>query len=221
MRYKIHKKTNDNKMKGAYLMDLKNDVKYVKGVGPNRVVLLNKLGIYTLEDLKNKGFSPLDYKMFTFTSHYRNKLNFTWDSLESAKIALSRLKEGYNRHLEGKEDVSDSVIADYENKFHEAINDDLNMPVAMSVVWEVIKNQKKSKKLADLILDFDRVLGFDLDHYKPEEVIIPEEIKMLVNERNEARANKNWTESDRLRDELISKGYSVKDSKEGTVVEKI
>ena len=109
----------------------------------------------------------------------------------------------------------------YKKRFIEAVNDDLNMPVAMSVVWEVIKNQKKSKKLADLILDFDRVLGFDLDHYKPEEVIIPEEIKMLVNERNEARANKNWAESDRLRDELISKGYSVKDSKEGTVVEKI
>ena len=60
MRYKIHKKTNDNKMKGAYLMDLKNDVKYVKGVGPNRVVLLNKLGIYTLEDLIS--YYPREYE---------------------------------------------------------------------------------------------------------------------------------------------------------------
>ena len=119
--------------------------------------------IYTLEDLKNKGFSPLDYKMFTFTSHYRNKLNFTWESLESAKTALFRLKDGYQKHAEGSEDVDDSVINEYETKFHEAINDDLNMPQAMSVVWDVIKNPIKSKKFAELLRKFDQVLGVKID----------------------------------------------------------
>lgn len=172
--------------------------------------------IYTLEDLKNKGFSPLDYKMFTFTSHYRNKLNFTWDSLESAKIALSRLKEGYNRHAEGIEDVVDSVIADYENKFHEAINDDLNMPLAMSVVWEVVKNPIKSNKFAKLLDKFDEVLGLNLSH--KEELELPEEIKDILEERKNARENKDWAKSDELRDKLLDLGYAVKDTKNGVEV---
>lgn len=172
--------------------------------------------IYTLEDLKNKGFSPLDYKMFTFTSHYRNKLNFTWDSLESAKIALSRLKEGYNRHAEGIEDVVDSVIADYENKFHEAINDDLNMPLAMSIVWEVVKNPIKSNKFAKLLDKFDEVLGLNLSH--KEELELPEEIKDILEERKNARENKDWAKSDELRDKLLDLGYVVKDTKNGVEV---
>lgn len=172
--------------------------------------------IYTLEDLKNKGFSPLDYKMFTFTSHYRNKLNFTWDSLESAKVALSRLKEGYNRHAEGTEDVADSVIADYENKFHEAINDDLNMPLAMSVVWEVVKNPIKSNKFAKLLDKFDEVLGLNLSH--KEELELPEEIKDILEERKNARENKDWAKSDELRDKLLDLGYVVKDTKNGVEV---
>lgn len=172
--------------------------------------------IYTLEDLKNKGFSPLDYKMFTFTSHYRNKLNFTWDSLESAKIALSRLKEGYNRHLEGKEDASEEVIADYENKFHEAINDDLNMPLAMSVVWDVVKNPIKSNKFAKLLDKFDEVLGLNLSH--KEELELPEEIKDILEERKIARENKDWAKSDELRDKLFDLGYAVKDTKNGMEV---
>ena len=172
--------------------------------------------IYTLEDLKNKGFSPLDYKMFTFTSHYRNKLNFTWDSLESAKIALSRLKEGYNRHAEGIEDVVDSVIADYENKFHVAINDDLNMPLAMSVVWEVVKNPIKSNKFAKLLDKFDEVLGLNLSH--KEELELPEEIKDILEERKNARENKDWAKSDELRDKLLDLGYVVKDTKNGVEV---
>jgi len=94
------------------------------------------------------------------------------------------------------------------------------MPVAMSVVWDVVKNSKKSKDLQNLLLKFDEVLGLDLKNYKKQENVLPEEIENLVQERNEARKNKNWAESDRIRDILIEKGYTVKDSKEGTIVEK-
>ena len=89
-----------------------------------------------------------------------------------------------------------------------------------SVVWEVVKNPKKSKAYQELLLDFDRVLGFDLEHYVKEEKTLPDEVQKLVTERNLARENKNWAESDRLRDILIGMGYTVKDSKEGTLVEK-
>lgn len=172
--------------------------------------------IYTLEDLKNKGFSPLDYKMFTFTSHYRNKLNFTWESLESAKTALFRLKDGYQKHAEGSEDVDDSVINEYETKFHEAINDDLNMPQAMSVVWDVIKNPIKSKKFAELLRKFDQVLGVKID--EKEEIELPKEIENIIEERKQARTDKDWNKSDELRDKLFDLGYVVKDTKNGMEV---
>ena len=172
--------------------------------------------IYTLKDLEDKGFSPMDYRMFNFTSHYRNKLNFTWASLESAKIALSRLKEGFNRHSEGNEDVSDEVINEYEERFHKAINDDLNMPLAMSVVWDVVKNPIKSKKIADLLLKFDEVLGLKLG--EKEELELPSEIKDILEERKVARENKDWAKSDELRDKLLELGYVVKDTKNGAEV---
>ena len=176
--------------------------------------------LYTLDDLEKKGYEPLVYKMFNFSSNYRNQINFTWEAMDSAKIALNRLREGYLKHgEEGKEKISEDIIKDYENRFLEAINDDLNMPMAMSVVWDVIKNPVKSKDFQNLLLKFDEVLGLNLKSYVPEETKLPEEIQELVRLRNEARSLKNWSESDRLRDELVSKGYTVKDTKEGTVVE--
>ena len=175
---------------------------------------------YTLDTLQEHGFEPLVYKMFNYSSNYRAQINFTFEAMESAKIALGRLRDGYLRHKEGTDDVSDDIIKEYEEKFLEAINDDLNMPVAMSVVWDLIKNPTKSKKLADLLEKFDEVLGFDLKNYEKQEEDLPDEIKTLVIERNNARAEKNWAESDRIRDILIEKGYLVKDSKEGTIVEK-
>ena len=176
--------------------------------------------LYTLKDLEEKGYEPLVYRMFNFGSNYRAQINFTFEALDSAKIALNRLREGYLKHSEGIEEVSDEEIKAYEAKFLEAINDDLNMPVAMSVVWEIIKNPKKSKKLQELLLKFDEVLGFNLKEYKKQDNSLPDEILDLVNQRNEARINKDWTESDRIRDILIDKGYIIKDSKDGTIVQK-
>ena len=173
-----------------------------------------------VKDLEEKGYEPLVYRMFNFTSNYRAQINFTFEAMDAAKVALNRLREGYLKHAEGQEDVEDSIIKEYEERFLEAINDDLNMPVAMSVVWDVIKNPKKSKKLQNLLLKFDEVLGLDLKNYQKQENVLPEEIENLVQERNEARKNKNWAESDRIRDLLTEKGYIVKDSKEGTIVEK-
>ena len=176
--------------------------------------------LYTLDDLEQKGYEPLVYKMFNFSSHYRNKINFTWESIDAAKVALNRLREGYLKHCNGTDEVMQKEIAEYETRFLQAINDDLNMPVAMSVVWDVIKNAKKSIKFKELLLKFDEVLGFDLKNYEgPKQKELPDDIKELVNQRNEARTNKDWQESDRIRDLLIEKGYTVKDSKDGTILE--
>ena len=175
--------------------------------------------VYLLQDIVDRGYDPLVYKLFCYSIQYRKKLNFTWEGMDSAKTALDRLREAYQKHLNGTEDVPEELISKYEKDFNEAINDDLNMPVAMSVVWEVAKRTEKSKKLAELLKKFDRVLGIKIDEYKEEK--IPEDIKELLTKRAEARKNKDWTESDKLRDLIKEKGYIVKDSKEGQTVEKI
>ncbi len=173
--------------------------------------------VYLLKDIIEKGYEPLVYKYFCYTSHYRNKLNFTWDAIEASNKSLMKLRESYRRHLEGNEDVEDDIILDYKNRFLKAINDDLNMPLAMGIVWEVAKNEKKSKKFAELLLEFDRVLGLKID--KKDD--IPEEVLKLVEERNVARKEKNWQKSDELRGKIQEYGYRIEDSKEGTKIEKI
>ena len=171
--------------------------------------------VYLLKDIIEKGYDPLTYRLFTYSSSYRTKLNFTWEGIDASQKALEKLRVGYQKHLEGNENISDEEIAKYEENFHKAINDDLNMPLAMSVVWDVIKNPKKSKKLAELLDKFDTVLALSLDKKTESQEEIPEEVIKLAEERLKARAEKNWAESDRLRDEILALGYSIKDSKDG------
>ena len=177
---------------------------------------------YLVDDLINKGYDPLAYKVLCFSSHYRNKLNFTWDALGSSQKTLDKLREGYAKHNEGNEAVSEETVNEYRNKFLTALNDDLNMPIAMSVVWEVVKNPAKSKELANLLLEFDKVLAINIDkQVENTEIELPEEIKNLVEQRKTARENKDWALSDKIRDELKEKGYIVKDTKNGMEIEKI
>ncbi len=171
---------------------------------------------YLIDDIIAKGYSPLAYRLFNYSCHYRGKLNFTWEGIESANTSLIRLREGYQKHLNGNSDISDKIIADMENRFHQAINDDMNMPLALSVVWEAVKYPEKSPKIAQLLKKFDTVLGIKIDEVQ--ETKIPQEILDLVEERKQARSDKNWSESDRLRDLIAEKGYIVKDTKDGTEV---
>lgn len=172
--------------------------------------------IYLIDDIIARGYSPLAYRLFNYSCHYRGKLNFTWEGIESANTSLIRLREGYQKHLNGNSDISDEIIADMENRFHQAINDDMNMPLALSVVWEAVKYPEKSPKIAQLLKKFDTVLGIKIDEVQ--ETKIPQEILDLVEERKQARSDKNWSESDRLRDLIAEKGYIVKDTKDGTEV---
>ncbi len=176
--------------------------------------------VYLLKDIIDRGYNPLTYRLFSYSSHYRNKLNFTWEGMDGAEKSLERLKNGYKLHLNGTDDVEDEVVNEYEERFHKAINDDLNMPLAMGVVWEVVRNNKKSPKLAKLLLKFDEVMGLKIDEEDRKQEEIPEEILNLIEQRKIARENKNWEESDRLRDLINSKGYNIKDTKEGTEVSK-
>ncbi len=178
--------------------------------------------VYLVKDFIKRGYDPIVYKLFSYSCHYRNKLNFTWEGIEAASKSLERLKKGYIVHLNGKDEVDEDVINEYEERFHKAINDDLNMPAAMGVVWEVVRQDKKSDKFAKLLLKFDTVLGLKIDEEcnKTKEEL-PEEILELIEERKKARENKEWNKSDELRDIIKEKGYEIKDTKDGMEVKKI
>ena len=105
--------------------------------------------VYTISQLQEKGIEPLAYKLFCYTAHYRTKLNFTFEGASSSQKALNRLRESYIKHKNGNEEISDEEINAYKAKFLDAINDDLNMPLAMSIVWEIARNEKKSTKLSN------------------------------------------------------------------------
>lgn len=169
--------------------------------------------VYLLKDIINKGYDPLVYKLFTYSGHYRNKLNFTWDGIEATSKSLERLKQGYQNHKNGKDDILEEKIQEFENKFHEAINDDLNMPLAMGIVWEVVRYEKKLPKLAQLLLKFDTVLGLKIDEQiQKEEQEIPQEVLDLMEERKIARQNKDWAKADAIREKIRNMGYEVRDT---------
>lgn len=178
--------------------------------------------VYLIKDIVEKGYDPLVYKLFSYSCHYRNKLNFTWDAIEATSKSLERLKNGYKINREGKDDIDETTLKQYEERFHKAINDDLNMPLAMGVVWEVIRNEKKSPKFANLLLKFDTILGLNIDQEKEKSTDeIPQNIIKLIEERKKAREIKDYKESDRLRDEIKQNGYEIKDTKDGVEIIKI
>ena len=180
--------------------------------------------VYTISQLQEKGIEPLAYKLFCYTAHYRTKLNFTFDGAMASQKALNRLREAYIKHKYGSEEIEKNLLEEYKAKFIEAINDDLNMPLAMSIVWEVAKSEIKSNKIAELLIDFDKVLGLDLQNSEKyienqKKLELPEEILELLEQRKKAREEKNWSLSDELREKLKQKGYNVKDTKEGMTIE--
>ena len=181
--------------------------------------------VYLIKDIKDRGYDPIVYKLLCYSCSYRIKLNFTWEGMEATSKSLDRLRNGYKIHKEGKEKLDEEdrkKLEEIEHNFHEAINDDMNMPLAMSYVWEAVRYSKKSQEVADLLLKFDTVLGLKIDKApEQEKVEIPQDVLDLMEQRKQTRQEKNWAESDRLRDLIKEKGYEVKDTKDGMNISKI
>lgn len=166
----------------------------------------------TLKTITESGFSPIAFRYFVIGAHYRSKLNFTFEALEGAQNALRKLTE----HI--GEEVG-SVNKDYQERFNDFITQDLDTPRALALAWEVAKDTSLSPadKTATL-LDFDRVFGFNLSAHKKETV--PAHIKSLAHTREEARENKDWVKSDKIREEINSLGYEILDTDEGPELRK-
>lgn len=159
---------------------------------------------YTLSDLENKGIEPLALRYLYLQTHYRQEMNFTWESLEAAQTALNKLRNFLS-------DVAGNgkIVKEFKEKFMAAINDDLNMPKALAIVWELIKADSNAADKAKTLEEFDQVLGLSLFDFKEKE--IPEEIKKMLEEREVLRREKKYDEADKLREKIISMGYKVED----------
>lgn len=170
----------------------------------------------TIDTLKEKNINPLAYRYFLLQTHYRKQLNFSWEALEAAQNGLKHLQEETLKCHSS--DVRRRNLG-IETKFLEAINNDLDMPKALAIVWEGLKNNEIDYKT---LLNFDKILGLRLSDIKEtEQIEIPTEIQTLLDQRAEARKTKNWTEADRLRDEINQFGYNVEDTKDGQKITKI
>jgi cysteinyl-tRNA synthetase len=169
----------------------------------------------TLENaLIKRGIPPLAYRFAAFLTHYRKPMEYSDESIQAAKNGLEHLCNQIREVGKGGAVPAGAPSSAFCEKFLEAINDDLNMPRAMAVIQEMLKSAMPNAEKHATILDFDRVLGLDLDQVdKPQE--IPPEVRKLVAARRTAREAKNWAESDRLRDEIQKRGYTVKDTREG------
>ncbi|HHV97016.1 MAG TPA: cysteine--tRNA ligase [Clostridiaceae bacterium] len=184
---------------------------------------------YTISDLRAKGFDPLAYRYFCLNAHYRNKLNFTWDAMKAAQTSYDRFLEGALAHKNaGKTEdgkIAPEVIADFDKEFDEAVSDDLNIPKALGIAWNVVRYEVKSAELYELLLKFDKVLGLDIDKaeekIKKKENIMEEldpEIKKMIEERQKARKEKNWKVADEIRDKLREMGIILEDTPQGVKV---
>lgn len=177
---------------------------------------------YTIAQLEEMGYSPLSFRYFCLNTHYRKKLNFTFEGLKAAQTAYKRLLNTLYEHKIGKNATAPAVIEKYKTDFQAAIDDDLNIPLALGILWTMTK-EALSKDIYALALEFDKVLGLDLNKAAPaekEKIEVSDDIKAIADERFDARKAKNWAESDRLRDVLAEKGYAVIDSKDGYTLEK-
>ncbi len=173
----------------------------------------SKGGLFTLSELEEKGFLPLSYRYYVLTAIYRKPLDFSLEILENAQTSFKKLKKICSKIIN-----DDKINEKYLKEFQKAINDDLNTPKALSVLWELVRDEKAVGKYKT-IKKMDEVLALNL--LEKEETEMPKEIKELLEERQKAREKKDWKKSDELREKLKSLGWEVRDKKERWEVEKV
>lgn len=167
--------------------------------------------IYTLSDLKKEGFLPSHYRYLCLQTSYRKPLDFSFESLQASKNACEKIMRKIIR-LRKEKNPGNTDVLQYKKDFLEAINDDLNMPRALEVFWEVMEeaNMESKTRLA-LLENFDEVLGLGLRDMKEKKVVIPKDVLDLLEQRQSARKNKDFALADKIRDKIKEKGYVIED----------
>jgi len=174
--------------------------------------------IITVKNIIEKGFDPLAFRYLCMTAHYRSELVFTWESLQAAQNALFTLREHVRKLSENLEDklLLSNKAAEYSEKFLEAVNDDLNMPEALAIVWKLVRNERElsNQEKYKLLLEFDKIFALDLAREMAREEL-PKEAEELIRKREDARKTKDWKTADKIREQLKAMGIIIEDTPQG------
>ena len=183
--------------------------------------------IIVVEDFIKKRINPLAYRYLCLGTHYRSKLTFSWQALKGAENSLNNVyqkvselqcnRKSGSRYINNKS--GSRSIKTYQKKFLNFINDDLNMPKALALMWRLVKDEKiPNNQKYKLLLDFDRIFGLDLDKIK--KTRIPKKIKELVKQREQFRQQKQWRKADEIRKKIKKMGYQIEDTEKGPRIKK-
>ena len=176
----------------------------------------------TVSLLEEKGYDPIVYRMFTLQSHYRKPLTFSYEQLDQVASAYKKLKNKILK-LEKEGDVDKAIVKAHHDKFAEAVGNDVNTAMGITLLYDVLKEDLNGATKRAIIEDYDYVLSLDLLK-EPENVaavdVDPELVKYIeakIEERKVAKKEKDFAKADAIRDELLSKGITIKDTREGVV----
>ncbi|QQG43171.1 MAG: cysteine--tRNA ligase [Candidatus Daviesbacteria bacterium] len=171
---------------------------------------------YTLKDLEKRGFNPLALRYLFLTAHWRDKLNFTWDSLTAAQNTLNKIREQLRDF-----DPPEIGCSEFEQKFTEAINNDLNLPQALAVMHDLLGSDYATSAKAKTLLKMDEVLGLGLEKYIGQKIEVPTHVQKLIDQREETRIAGDFNKSDQLRAEIKKLGFEIEDTASGPKIKKV
>jgi cysteinyl-tRNA synthetase len=190
---------------------------------------------FTIDDVVGKGFEPMALRLLFLGTHYRSEMNFTWENLAGAQTAWNKLTQFVVqfRQEQQRTILSEDKLAqvnEYRQRFFQAMEQDLHTPEALAIVWEVVKSNIPGPDKFDLLREFDLVLGLGIEKIADQPVTqheqiavdqLPSAVQELLQQRESARQAKDWSESDRLRDQIAQAGYKVLDTAQGLKVLKM
>ena len=177
-------------------------------------------GLFRISDLENLGYSSSAYRYFVLLTSYRKQLDFTLINLDAAKAAFERIRKRIIELKNEKHKGKDSTKK-YEKEFFEAINDDLNTSKGIQVLHKVLDDfDFDPKKKLELLIKFDEVLGLGIKDFKEEKIKVPSDVQKLVEAREKLRRDKKWADADVIRNRIKDKGFLIKDTSEGPIIEK-
>lgn len=176
----------------------------------------SKKNFLKVEEIQGQGFDPLALRYLYLTAHYRSEIAFSFDSLTASYAALNKLIDEIRLW-----DQPEGVVGEYWQKFIEAANEDLNIPKALAVVWEMVKSDIPTSKKSATLLEIDKILGLGLSDYIGKKVEVPEEVQKLIDARENARKQKDFKKSDELRNEIKKLGYDLEDLAAGYKIKQL
>lgn len=213
----VHHQNEIAQSEAAYDKPLANYWMHGEFLVMDRKKMAKSAGAFiTLKDIKEKGINPLAYRFLVLSAHYRSPLNFSWEALENADNGLRHLQN----QVRNLGEIEGEINREYKENFLEKINDDLNMPQAMAVIFDLLKSDFPNENKLATILDFDRVLGLNLRQSQITSEISAE-IQELADERARLREEKKWSEADEVREKIRSLGYEIEDSNGGYIIRKM